>query len=77
MFKVFLQCKARVVTNNEKNVIITLPASATHTNHGSELVKIKAKMSVNEAVSRSAHENPNVGPRRLRREIQHKVDETN
>ena len=37
---------------------------------------IKAKLIVNEAVSRSA-ENPNVGPRRYLGEIQNKVDETN
>ena len=54
-------CKARAVTNNEENVIINL--TGTHTNHGSELMTIKAKLIVNEAVSRSA-ENPNVGPRR-------------
>ena len=37
---------------------------------------IKAKLIVNEAVSRGA-ENPNVGPRRYLGEIQNKVDETN
>ena len=69
-----IQCKARAVTNNEENVIITL--TGTHTNHGSELMIIKTKLIVNEAVSRSA-ENPNVGPRRYLGEIQNKVDETN
>ena len=67
-------CKARAVTNNEENVIITL--TGTHTNHGSELMTIKAKLIVNEAVSHSA-ENPNVGPKRYLGEIQNKVDETN
>jgi len=33
-----------------------------HTNHGSELMEINAKLNDNEAVSRSA-ENPNVGHR--------------
>ena len=48
-------CKARAVTNNEENVIFTL--TWTHTNHGSELMTIQAKLIINEAVSRSA-ENP-------------------
>ena len=48
-------CKARAVTNNDENVIINL--TGTHTNHGSELMTIKAKLIVHKAVSRSA-ENP-------------------
>ena len=54
-------CKARAVTNNEENVIITL--TGTQTNHGFELMTINAKLIVNEAVSLSAEiENPNVDP---------------
>ena len=48
--------------DNEENVIITL--TGTQTNHGFELMTIKAaKLIVNEAVSLSAEiENPNVDP---------------
>ena len=69
-----IQCMARAVTNNEENVIITL--TGKHTIHRSELMTIKAKMIVNEAVSHCT-ENLNVGPRRYLWEIQNKVDETN
>ena len=57
----YTNTKARAVTNNEKNVIITL--TGKHTIHGSELMTFKTKMIVNEAVSHCT-ENLNVGPRR-------------